>query len=234
METRHARRQAAAQADAGAAGSVASAAARADRMARPDGSCLALWTNAQVRSTLWHLRNSATPAPVTTSAPAPVRLRSVTDEERERLLTAHTLRMEHLTAAKADPVRDAWVGLIRDRLGTDLTFFTGTYSDAYGLPHGLMLARNVQRDWARFLTDVGLPDTPFVCAVEAHKTGRDVLHLHALVHAPDLALLESAWQADRGFAKAVPCHDGGVAYVCKYALKRGMSDPCAFDWRFRS
>jgi len=109
-------------------------------------------------------------------------------------------------------------------------YFTGTYSDDYGMRHGLMLARNVHKDFRRFLIEQRLTGHAFINGVEAHKY-RDVLHLHAVVQGDftqrDMGLLKAYWEADRGFARALPVLDGCASYVTKYALK-GDSD--SFDW----
>jgi hypothetical protein len=131
-----------------------------------------------------------------------------------------------------DQVRDAWVELVRERLGSErVCFFSGSYRDDYGYPHGLMLARNVQRDFKRFLTEYGYDDCDWVCAVERHPSGRDILHCHALLSNMtdcEMVGLEHDWTESRGWSKAVRCHDGGVRYTCKYALKG--ADDTLFDW----
>jgi hypothetical protein len=94
-----------------------------------------------------------------------------------------------------------------------------------------MLARNVQRDFKRFLAAFGYDDCDWVCAVEKHPSGRDVLHVHALLSnlgPMEMSMLEHDWTESRGWSKAVPCHDGGVRYTCKYALKGAYVE--TFDW----
>jgi len=109
-------------------------------------------------------------------------------------------------------------------------YFTGTYSDDYGTRHGLMLPRNVHKDFRRWLVEQGLTAHPFINGVEHHKY-RDILHLHAVVQGDfteaDMRLLRAYWQADRGHARALPVLDGCASYVTKYALK---GDTDSFDW----
>lgn len=132
-------------------------------------------------------------------------------------------------AGAASP-REAWVGWLAPRFPQGAAYFTGTYSDDYGLPHGLMLARNVHHDFRRFLFDCGLTDREFVNGVEQHKY-RDVLHLHAIIGGDftdlDRRLLQAAWARSRGHARVLPVLDGCASYVTKYALK---SDTVNFDW----
>jgi hypothetical protein len=133
-----------------------------------------------------------------------------------------------------DMLRDAWVGFIQDHLGVeDVCFFSGSYSNEYGYPNGLMLARNVQRDFKRFLAAYGFDDREWTCSIEKHPSGRDVLHLHALISGMspvEMAAFERAWTTSRGWSKAVPCHDGGVRYCCKYALKGSAGDSFEWSW----
>jgi len=111
-------------------------------------------------------------------------------------------------------------------------YFTGTYSDDYGLPNGLMLQRNVHKDFRRWLDkETDLDSHDFVCAVERHAY-RDVLHLHAMVAGSftteHLAYYKAMWAATRGHARALPILDGCASYVTKYALK---NDTDALDFR---
>jgi len=139
------------------------------------------------------------------------------------------------------------VGFLEPRFPEGSLYFTGTYSDEYGVPNGLMKVRNVHRDFRRFLGDIGFAGD-FVCGVEKHQY-RDVLHLHGIL-APlpprlllaseplgdssgasmDAAYLKGRWGADRGYARVLPVLDGCVSYVTKYALK---GDAESFDWRLR-
>jgi hypothetical protein len=152
----------------------------------------------------------------------PVVERVVVDEAADRLLTI----------PRRGPVGRAWLRLAKDHVGSeDVCFFSGSYRDDYGYPNGLMLARNVQRDFIRALDGAGVSDRAWLNAVEKHPSGRDVLHCHGLVGGmseADMRLWEDYWTTSRGWSKAVRCHDGGVAYVCKYALK-GQSVEL-FDW----
>lgn len=136
-----------------------------------------------------------------------------------------------LTAPGQTP-REAWVEWLSPRFADNgSAYFTGTYSDDYGEPHGLMLARNVHKDFRRFLDELGLDERDFINGVEQHRY-RDVLHMHAIVQgrftAEQLALLKTCWQRERGFARSLPVLDGCASYVTKYALK---GDTESFDWR---
>lgn len=135
-----------------------------------------------------------------------------------------------------DPLLQSWVETIYLRMGIkSVCFFTGSYADRYGYPHGLMLARNVQADFKRALTEAGFDNRDWFNAVEAHKTGRDILHCHALIadmSPQDMALLEATWTNTRGWSKAVRCHDGGINYCSKYILK--SNDDFTFDWSWNN
>lgn len=126
--------------------------------------------------------------------------------------------------------RESWVRYIAPRFDESACYFTGTYRDEYGTSHGLMLCRNVHKDFRRFLYTLGLDDRQWVSAVERHQY-RDILHLHALIEGsftPEQRhFLKHLWERERGFARALPVLDGGASYVTKYALK-GDSD--WFDW----
>lgn len=120
--------------------------------------------------------------------------------------------------------------------GNESCYFTGTYSDAYGVPYGLMLPRNVHKDVLRFLDgDTGfldLSERKYIVGVERHQF-RDVLHWHGIIEGPftkdELRYLKLCWQASqRGFCRALPVLDGCASYVTKYALK---GDTDSFEWR---
>jgi hypothetical protein len=161
-----------------------------------------------------------------------VRQRALTDQDLDHL------RAEHENPAgirrSSDVVRDAWVGFVQGGLGVeDVCFFSGSYSDEYGYPNGLMLARNVQRDFKRFLKAFGYDGRSWTNSVEKHPSGRDVLHLHALINGmtgADMRRFERAWTASRGWSKAVSCTDGGVRYCCKYALKGAYVESFEWSW----
>lgn len=138
-----------------------------------------------------------------------------------------------LLAPGATP-RDAWVAWLAPRFaGNASCYFTGTYSDDYGVPNGLMLQRNVHKDFARFLESFEYQGD-YVVAVEQHAF-RDVLHLHAILAGPftedQMLWVKRWWSAERGHARALPVLDGCSSYVTKYALK---NDTDAFEWRFAS
>ena len=134
-------------------------------------------------------------------------------------------------ASAAATARDAWISWLSPRFSDrESAYFTGTYSDDYGLPHGLMLARNVHHDFRRFLVERGLTDRQFITGVEQHQY-RDVLHLHAIIQGEltdlDRRLLKAEWEVSRGYARVLPVLDGCASYVTKYALK---GDTENFDW----
>jgi len=216
---------------------------QARREAAPRGSCLALWTRKDVRAALWEARTAGrTDAPQGARRPAGEPPRPVTstfDSEYAAWVVAEGARKRYQGLAgvqsheQQDPVTLAWVELVRDNLardGQELVFFTGTYSDEYGMSHGLMLPRNVQADFKRALKAAGLEDAGFICSVEPHRL-RSVLHCHALIEATSeqVAVLEHVWQ-ERGWCSAPVCTDGGFSYCCKYALK--SSTPDSFDWKW--
>jgi len=129
---------------------------------------------------------------------------------------------------------DAWVHWLSPHFADNGSlYFTGTYCDEYGYANGLMLTRNVQRDFLRFLKDIGYDDREWCCAVEPHAD-RDIKHLHAIVQGDftesDRLFVQLMWQVHRGWAKALPVTDGCESYVTKYALKSTVE---AFDFRFR-
>jgi hypothetical protein len=201
-----------------------------------NGSCMALWKGADVRTALWAARNPR-PCFVPAVPARSVKVSRLTGACLEQLQAESSDRRnarisEVLTRpVRVDPVRDAWVAMVRERMdGRSVCFFTGTYRDDYGYPMGLMKPRNVQRDFRRFLHEQGFDDTEWVCAVEAHRF-RDILHLHALlagVTGEQADALKHAWDMSRGWSTAPPCTDGGMAYTCKYALKAAEGD--SFDW----
>jgi len=131
-------------------------------------------------------------------------------------------------------VRESWVSWLAPHfIGNDSCYFTGTYSDDYGLKNGCMLVRNVHKDWRRFLKSVDLATRDNIVGVEQHEF-RDVLHLHAIVAGPFTAeqreWLKAWWSAERGFARVLPVLDGCASYVTKYALK---GDTDSFEWSLK-
>jgi hypothetical protein len=196
------------------------------------GSCMVLWRHQDVRSALWASRQ-----PRRASAEAPparaVRVGVVAPGELERLRDRDAPPLRAIAPPLADPVRDAWVDLVTGRLaGQEVCFFTGTYRDDYGFSMGLMAARNVQRDFRRFLKEQGLEAIDWVCAVEPHRY-RVILHLHALLAGVDPRRsdeLKRAWDLSRGWSTAPVCTDGGISYTCKYALKAAEADSFAWSW----
>lgn len=133
---------------------------------------------------------------------------------------------------RAGSPREAWIRWLAPHFPKGSAYFTGTYGDEYGLPNGLMLARNVHHDFRRFLVERGLTDREFINGVEQHKyRDGNVLHCHAIIGGDfsdlDRRLLKAEWQADRGFCRVLPVLDGCASYVTKYALK---GDTEHFDW----
>jgi hypothetical protein len=145
----------------------------------------------------------------------------------------HPLSAEQQRAALggAASVRDTWIAFLAPHFaGNDSCYFTGTYSDDYGIPNGLMAQRNVLKDWTRWLDSWGFGGK-FIIGIEKHRW-RDVLHLHAIIEgklSPEqMRFLQRWWAADRGHARALPVLDGCASYITKYALK---GDTDAFEWR---
>jgi len=134
-----------------------------------------------------------------------------------------------LTAPGATP-RQAWVSWLSPRFPFGSAYFTGTYADDYGYANGLMLSRNVHKDFRRYLESFDFTGD-FICGVESHRY-RDVLHLHAILQGDfnqrQLDWLKAWWSLDRGHARVLPVLDGCASYVTKYALK---GDTESFDWR---
>lgn len=135
-----------------------------------------------------------------------------------------------ILAAGSTP-RDAWIEWLSPVFGTNQScYFTGTYSDDYGYPNGLMATRNVHKDFRRFLESFDY-DRRYIVGVEPHQW-RDILHLHAVLEGPftdeQMRWVKGFWSLERGHARALPVLDGCASYVTKYALK-GDSDN--FEWR---
>lgn len=127
---------------------------------------------------------------------------------------------------------DAWVGLLGPHFDTcSAVNLTGTYSDAYGESNGLMLVRNVSRDFLRAIRhERPVGTAPWCIGIEQHRTRRDILHFHAMVGGEwseaDIASLKAYWGFSRGWcvAKAVSDVGGCVAYCAKHLLKRDAPD----------
>jgi len=201
-----------------------------------------LWTRKALRDTLWKTNApDASRRVVSTSGAGlsgaveryQVSCGFCRAELKEQRTVAMLDNIGSLAPRRVDPVLDAWVDLIGERMDTERScFFTGTYRDEYGYSHGLMLGRNALKDFKRFLKSEGLEFQPWVCVAEEHKTGRDILHVHALIGGitgdSELERLRVSWGATRGYAKSVPLLDGGVRYCSKYALKN--QDASLFDW----
>lgn len=134
-------------------------------------------------------------------------------------------------------VLDGWCSLLSPHFDADgAVNLTGTYSDSYGVSHGLMLSRNVVQDFVRAIRHER-PDgfLPWCVGVERHNTGRDVLHFHAMVGGvwseDDRYRLKHFWDSTRGWScvKAVSDSGGCVSYCAKHLLKRGADD--TFDFQ---
>lgn len=133
---------------------------------------------------------------------------------------------------------NAWASLLAPHFANGgAVHFTGTYSDTYGYAHGLMLVRNVMKDFEAFrrvLVAHKLPASPGCIGVEVHPSGRDILHLHALVGGTwsdtDRELAVALWERYRGWSRCKPVFDreGCVQYAAKHLLKQGGED--AFDF----
>lgn len=131
---------------------------------------------------------------------------------------------------------DGWVGLLAPHFdGQGAVNLTGTYGNGYGYAHGLMLPRNVIKDWESFIEQErpGVVQ-PWIIGVEQHNTGRDILHFHAMVGGTwseaDMERLQARWGYSRGWAvaKSVTAAGGCVAYCAKHLLKRGADDTLEF------
>lgn len=128
-----------------------------------------------------------------------------------------------------------WVSFLEPNFGPESCNLTGTYSDEYGYSHGLMLARNVIKDFERFRRSVGRSGEPATIGVEYHpSTHRAILHFHALLGGtwtPDeLRAAQAEWVRTRGWSVAKRVDDAGgcAAYVCKHLLKQGHGDMLEF------
>lgn len=136
-----------------------------------------------------------------------------------------------LLLSRALTPREAWIEWLSPRFsGNASAYLTGTYREDYGLAHGLMLQRNVHKDFRRYLESFAFQGD-YIVAVERHAY-RDILHLHAILAGPyndeQLKWLKGQWSVDRGHARVLPVLDGCASYVTKYALK---NDTDAFEWR---
>lgn len=127
--------------------------------------------------------------------------------------------------------REAWIRWLSPSFtGNDSCYITGTYSDEYGFPNGLMIVRNVHKDFTRFLESFDFTGD-YICGVEPHAF-RDILHCHGILQGPftdpQLKWIKSWWASDRGHCRTLPVQDGCASYVTKYALK---GDTDSFGWR---
>lgn len=204
------------------------------------GSCLTLWKRSAIRDELHRVLTAPTfPRSYGMKMPPPraVIVSHAAGDELQRMRAEMGAAQAASAAAaaarplRADPVRDAWIEMLLPHFSdADCCFFTGTYSDEYGYPHGLMLPRNALADFRRFLADEGYQDNAWVVCAEPHQC-RPIWHHHALLAGVDAAAgahLKAAWVSSRGWADAPPLHDGGVCYATKYATKSG--NEVLFEW----
>lgn len=212
------------------------------------GGCLKLWARRDMKRALFDVYQGKT-SPYRRNAP-----RSLA-QERQSSLGALASPAEDLRAnaagcpmgagevraasaggrgllmAPGDTPRDAWCHWVAPHFtANDSAYLTGTYSDEYGYCNGLMLVRNVHKDFRNYLLSVGFTGK-YIVGVEQHQY-RDILHLHAILEGPyneqQRELLKAWWSVERGHARVLPVLDGGVSYITKYALK---GDTDAFEWR---
>lgn len=160
-----------------------------------------------------------------------LRLRAADQPAARPPLAAAAGAATSLLLAPGCTPRDAWVAWLSPRFSdNDSAYFTGTYSDDYGFENGLMLVRNVHKDFLRFLRSNRLAGRNFICGVEQHQY-RDILHLHGIIEGPfsteQRQTLKALWSAERGFARVLPVLDRCASYVTKYALK---GDTDSFEW----
>jgi len=177
--------------------------------------------------------------PATREHGSEVLFRGVRDGELEDLAERAIARRnpEPLPRSQANQAQlDGYVKFLGPYFdGAGAMNFTGTYSDSYGYGHGLMLPRNVIKDFRSFV-DQERPGVfePWLIGVEQHNTGRDVLHFHAMVGGmwseADMERFEARWGYSRGWAvaKSVTAAGGCVAYCAKHLLKRGADDTLDF------
>ena len=137
--------------------------------------------------------------------------------------------------ARDSALVESWADWLQQYFPGEPMNLTGTYSDAYGYPHGLMLARNVMKDFRAFCRDMGCLSESACIGVEHHPSGRDVLHFHAVLGGhwtkADCARLQFEWTRTRGWAVAKPVSDRGgcVEYAAKHLLKQ-RSDSDHFEF----
>jgi len=177
--------------------------------------------------------------PATREQGSEIQLRHVREGELEDLAERAIARRrpEPLPRNQANQaVLDGYVGMFSPHFdGGGAMNLTGTYTDGYGYAHGLMLPRNIIKDFRAFIDQErpGVFD-PWLIGVEAHNTGRDILHFHAMVGGTwseaDMERLQARWVYSRGWAvaKSVTAAGGCVAYCAKHLLKRGADDTLDF------
>jgi len=178
--------------------------------------------------------------------PGVVEIRQATDEELADLDASCKPRqcvqeraVSKRRSASDERIIQEWATFLSPHFGvTGSLHFTGTYSDDYGYSHGLMLARNVVKDFYAFYRTLKRPAGEAVAiGVESHPSGRAILHLHALLGGSwspaDRAQAAGMWVAHRGWARATEIvgREGCVAYAAKHLLKQGTGKDSEFDFR---
>lgn len=198
------------------------------------GSCLSLWKRSTIKDALYEtLTRPSYPRRygIEVKPSGVIRTSTLDPDEVAQLRRRQAAGGAGAGNHRVDPVRDAWIEMLLPHFSeADCCFFTGTYSDAYGYPNGMMKPDNVLRDWRRFLKKHHLEHTDWVVCAEPHQE-RAIWHVHALLADCDKKMrqmLKADWGATRGGADAPRLHDGGVNYATKYALKSGES--IMFDW----
>ena len=171
-----------------------------------------------------HLRSVVTPGVVAVSTVP------MDDDLRGCSIRRHAVQPQ--PRCKADrAILEGWADLLAPMFATGgCCNLTGTYSDQYGYGHGLMLARNVIKDFRAFCRDQGRLSESACIGVERHPSGRDVLHFHAIIGGDwteqEMHDAEALWISARGWAKAKPIVDraGCIEYAAKHLLKQRAED----------
>jgi hypothetical protein len=157
----------------------------------------------------------------------------LSDEDLAEMKSRRRVFPDPLPRSTANQVLlESWGDFLVPLFGNGIACnLTGTYSDAYGYAHGLMLARNVIKDFRAFARSLGRADIALCIGVEKHPTtNRAVLHFHAMLGGDwteaECRAAEDLWKLDRGWcvAKQVTDRSGCVEYAAKHLLKTGAAD----------